>query len=312
MSRCLKRSLIGRNFLTLLDYSPEEFSYLIRLSEDYKAGRISGEPLRGKTVALIFEKPSTRTRVSVSVAISQLGGYPLELSVSTLQLSRGETLRDTAMVLSRYVDAIAARVKDHSTLVELARWADVPVINMLSDKFHPLQALADAMTIRERFGDRKLRVAFVGDGGANTSHSLMLASALRGHHHLVACPKQYQPDPLIFERASKIASRTGGEIEIFEDPKKAVEGANVIYTDTWVSMGVKDEETRLKIFPPYQVNQELVDLASEDAIVMHCQPWFLGREITEEVAYGPRSVAFEQAENRLHTAKALFKAILTP
>ncbi len=268
--------------------------------------------MRGKTIALIFEKPSTRTRVSTSVAINELGGYPLDLSTTALQISRGETLRDTALVLSRYVHAIAARVKKHETLLELAKWADVPVVNMLSDKFHPLQALADSMTMRERFGDRKLRVVFVGDGGANTSHSLMLASALQGHYHVVACPSAYSPDPLILERAKEIASRTGGHIEVTEDPKEAANGANVIYTDTWVSMGVPDAEKRMRVFPPYQVNEALISLAEEDVIVMHCQPWFLGQEITERIAYGPHSVAFEQAENRLHTAKAIFKAILVP
>jgi len=295
-----------------LDYSPEEFDYLMDLSIDYKKGRFSDKPLRGKTIALIFEKPSTRTRVSTSVAINELGGYPLELSTTALHISRGETLRDTTLVLSRYVHAIAARVKKHETLLELAKWADVPVVNMLSDKYHPLQALADAMTMKERFGDRKLRVVFVGDGGANTSHSLMLASALQGYHHVVACPSAYSPDPLILERAKEIASRTGGHIEVTEDPKEAVNGANVIYTDTWVSMGVPDAEKRMQVFPPYQVNEALISLAEEDVIVMHCQPWFLGQEITERVAYGPHSVAFEQAENRLHTAKAIFKAILVP
>lgn len=296
--------------MSLLDYSPEEFNYLIELSMDYKRGRISGEPLKGKTVALIFEKPSTRTRVSTSVAIRELGGYPLELPTAALQISRGETIRDTALVLSRYVHAIAARVKKHETLLELAKWADVPVVNMLSDRYHPMQALADAMTMKERFGDRRLKVAFVGDGGANTSHSLMLASALQGHHHIVACPLAYQPDPLILERAREIASKTGGLIEVVEDPKEAVREADVIYTDTWVSMGVPDVERRMKVFPPYQVNEALVSLAKGDVIVMHCQPWFLGQEITEGVAYGPHSVAFEQAENRLHTAKAIFEAIL--
>jgi len=312
LSRSLRRSLLGRNFLSLLDYSPEEFGYLIDLSIDYKKGRVSDKSLNGKSIALIFEKPSTRTRVSTSVAINELGGHPIELTATALHISRGETLRDTALVLSRYVHAIAARVRKHETLIELAKWADVPVVNMLSDKYHPLQALADAMTMKERYGGRKLKIVFVGDGGANTSHSLMLASALQGHHHVVACPSAYSPDPLILERAKKIAHRTGGNIEVTEDPKEAVRDANVIYTDTWVSMGVPDVERRMKVFPPYQVNEALINLADEDVIVMHCQPWFLGQEITEKVAYGPRSVAFEQAENRLHTAKAIFKAILVP
>lgn len=312
MSRSLRRSLVGRNFLSLIHLSPEEFEYLIELSMDYKKGRISGEPLKGKTVALIFEKPSTRTRVSTSVAISELGGYPLELPAGALQIARGETLRDTALVLSRYVHAIAARVKKHETLMELAKWADVPVVNMLSDRYHPMQALADIMTMRERFNDKKLKVVFVGDGGANTSHSLMLASALQGYHYVVASPKEYSPDLTILEGAKEIASKTGGLIEVIDDPKEAVRDANVIYTDTWVSMGVPDVERRMRIFPPYQVNEAFLSLADEHVIVMHCQPWFLGQEITEKVAYGPHSVAFEQAENRLHTAKAIFKTILVP
>ena len=305
------RRLRGRDFLTLSDLTPQEFRALIERSLAYKRGFITGRPLEGMVVAGIFEKPSTRTRVSMATAAHHLGAEFLTLPVEALQISRGETLRDTATVLSRYVDAIAARVKKHETLEELAKWADVPVINMLSDRFHPLQALADMMTIVERFGEERVKVVFVGDGAANTSHSLMLASALMGYDHAVAAPKNYWPDRSVVNRAMEIAAETGATIEIYEDPVRAVHGADVIYTDTWVSMGVEDVDERMKVFPPYQVNSELLSQASERAIVMHCQPWFLGQEITEDVAYGPKSVAFDQAENRLHTAKAVLEALLS-
>ncbi len=306
----LVKELRGRDFLTLLDFSPQEFRYLVERSYQHKYGLVPGHPLKGKSIAGIFEKPSTRTRVSMTVATFQLGGNFIELPTKSLQVSRGETLRDTALVLSRFVDGIAARVKSHSTLEELAKWANVPVINMLSDKFHPLQALADIFTIKERFGDRKVKVAFVGDGSANTCHSLMVASALFGYDFVVVAPEEYWPDKDILERANEIAQETGTVIELITDPKRGVSEADVIYTDTWISMGVSDVERRMEVFPPYQVNSELLNSAPEHAVVMHCQPWFLGQEITEDVAYGPRSIAFDQAENRLHTSKAVLEALI--
>ncbi len=306
------RRLAGRNLLSLTDITREEFEALLRRSFDHKRGLVSGTPLSGRTIAGIFEKPSTRTRVSMEVASTHLGANFITLPREALQVSRGESLRDTAEVLSRYVDAIAARVRRHSTLEELARWAEIPVINMLSDRFHPLQALADVMTIRENFGDRRVRVAFVGDGAANTCHSLMVASAMAGYEFAVGAPAGYWPDPDVVEAARTVAAEEGGSVEIFEDPKRAVEGAQVIYTDTWVSMGVEDVDRRMEVFPPYQVNAGLLELADEGAIVMHCQPWFLGQEITEEVAYGKRSRAFDQAENRLHTSKAVLEALIPP
>ncbi|MDK2464702.1 MAG: ornithine carbamoyltransferase [Candidatus Korarchaeota archaeon] len=304
------RSLRGRDFLTLSTVTPAEFRALVDRAMAHKRGLVAGKPLDGMVVAGIFEKPSTRTRVSMGTACAHLGATFMTLPVEALQVSRGETLRDTATVLSRYVNAVAARVKKHETLEELAKWADVPVINMLSDRYHPLQALADVMTIVERFGDERVKVVFVGDGAANTSHSLMLASALMGYDHAVAAPKGYWPDSSVVSRALEIASETGATVEIYEDPVRAVHGADVIYTDTWVSMGVQDVEERMEVFPPYQVNDELLKHTSERAIVLHCQPWFLGQEITESVAYGPRSAAFDQAENRLHTAKAVLEALL--
>ncbi len=304
------RRLKGKDFLTLLDFTPLEFKALIVRSREHKWGLVRGDPLKGKYVAGIFEKPSTRTRVSMSVATFDLGGVFLELPTSSLQVSRGETLRDTAQVLSRFVNAIAARVKSHSTLEELAKWADVPVINMLSDKFHPLQALTDVFTMIEFFGERKLKVVFLGDGAANTNHSLMIASALVGYDYVVGAPQEYWPDKGIVSKVEEIMEETGGALRVVEDPVEAVREADVIYTDTWFSMGVKDIERRKNVFPPYQVNSKLLSHAAPHVKVMHCQPWFLGQEITEEVAYGPHSIAFEQAENRLHTAKAVLEALL--
>ena len=306
----IARRLKGRDFLTLLDFTPQEFRYLVERSHHHKHGLVVGNPLRGKSIAGIFEKPSTRTRVSMTVATYQLGGNFMELPTSSLQVSRGETLKDTALVLSRFVDGIAARVKSHSTLEELAKWATVPVINMLSDKFHPLQALADVFTIKERFGERKVKVAFVGDGSANTCHSLMVASSLYGYDFVVVAPEEYWPDKEVLEKANEIAQETGSVIELITDPKEGVKEADVIYTDTWLSMGVSDVDKRMEVFPPYQVNSELLSHAPDHAVVMHCQPWFIGQEITAEVAYGPRSIAFDQAENRLHTSKAVLESII--
>ncbi|RLG48417.1 MAG: ornithine carbamoyltransferase [Thermoproteota archaeon] len=303
-------SLRGSDFLTLLTLSPDQLHALLERASYFKLSRTNERPLEGMVVAGIFEKPSTRTRVSMAAACAHLGATFLSLDVKTLQVSRGESVRDTATVLSRYVDAIAARVKRHETLEEMARWAEVPVINMLSDRFHPLQALADVMTIRENFGERRVKVVFVGDGGANTCHSLMVACAMAGYHFAVAAPRRYWPDPEVLRRAEEIAREQGGSIEVLEDPREGVSSANVVYTDTWMSMGVTDVEERMRAFPPYQVNEELLEAADRDAIVLHCQPWFLGQEITEEVAYGPRSRAFDQAENRLHTAKAVLEALL--
>ncbi|RLG43055.1 MAG: ornithine carbamoyltransferase [Thermoproteota archaeon] len=304
------RNLKGKDYITLLDFTPLEFKALLNRSRDHKWGLVKTYPLKGKYVAGIFEKPSTRTRVSMAVATHDLGGTFLELPTSSLQVSRGETLRDTAMVLSRFVNAIAARVKSHSTLEELARWAGVPVINMLSDEYHPLQALADVFTIVEFFGDRKLKVVFLGDGTANTNHSLMIASALMGYDYVVGAPQDYWPKKEVISKVESILSETGGTLTVVEDPKEAVKDADVIYTDTWFSMGVEDLEKRKEVFPPYQVNKDLLTMAKPHVKVMHCQPWFIGQEITEDVAYGPHSIAFEQAENRLHTAKAVLEALI--
>ncbi len=303
------RRLKGRDFLTLLDFTPLEFKALLERSKEHKWGLVKSNVLRGKYVAGIFEKPSTRTRVSMSVATFDLGGVFLELPTSSLQVSRGETFRDTAQVLSRFVNAIAARVKSHSTLEELARWATVPIINMLSNKFHPLQALTDVFTIIEFFGSKKVKIVFLGDGATNTNHSLMIASALAGYDYVVGAPRDYWPDKEIISEAKKINEQTKGSLEVIEGPIEAAKDADVVYTDTWFSMGISDIEKRKDLFPPYQVNSNLLSHAAPHVKVMHCQPWFIGQEITEEVAYGPHSIAFEQAENRLHTAKAVLEVL---
>ncbi len=303
-----------RDLLTLLQLTPEEILQVVNTSFAEKSRVKRGEGytpvLAGKAVFTFYEKPSTRTRVSFGRAATLLGITVLESTREHMQLSRGETLKDTALVLSRYVDAIAARVIHHSTLEELARYSSVPVINLLSDKYHPLQALADVMTILESFPRKKVKVAFIGDGSANTCHSLMVACASLGLDFTVGCPQDYTPDPKVVAEAEERARKQGATVEVIESPTKAAHMADVIYTDTWFSMGVKDVEKRRRIFPPYQVNSKLLSYASRDAIVLHCQPWFLGQEITADIAYSPKSKAFEQAENRLYTSMAVLRFLL--
>ena len=292
-----------KHFLTLLDFKPEDIKLILKTSTEFKESFPMS--LRDKTVAGFFEKPSTRTRISMEVAVESMGGHFIYIDKTTTQISRGESIKDFALVLSRYVDLLAARMYSHEKLIEMAKWSNVPVINMLTDRFHPLQALADALTIVEKTRKEKPTIAFIGDGGANTCHSLMIISVKLGWNFRVGCPPQYKPDSRILDKATSAARDTGGSIKIFDDPYEAVKDVDVIYTDTWFSMGVKDIEERKKAFKNFQVNSGLVHLASKDVIVMHCQPWFLGEEITEDVAYGRHSVAFDQAENRLHTARAV-------
>jgi ornithine carbamoyltransferase len=278
---------------------------LLDLASDYKEGRVKEKILRGKTLAMIFEKSSTRTRVSFEVGASQMGAQPLYLSASDLQLGRGEPIADTARTLSRYVDGIMIRAISHSDVVELASEASVPVINGLTDLEHPCQALADMQTVREKLGGFDGRLVFVGDGN-NVCNSLLLITATLGMDMDVACPPGYEPDPSIREMAGKIGAETGARIRIIHDPVEAVNGADVVYTDVWVSMGYEDEtEDRLEAFRPYQVNLELMELAAPDAIFMHCLPAVRGQETTSEVIDGPHSVVWDQAENRLHAQKAI-------
>jgi len=307
--------LKGRDLLTLQDYAGEEIEGIIRLAMELKRDpHRLGRPLEGKHVALIFEKPSTRTRVSLEVAISQLGGRPIYLSAAEMQLSRGETVADTARVMDRYVDAVAARVRSHRWLEEYAEHSSKPVLNALSDLYHPMQALADVMTLWERFGSiRGVKLAYVGDGGANTCHSLLIACSKLGVDMAVACPPEYQPSPRVLEAALSNASISGASIRVVHDPVEAVRGAKAVYTDVFVSMGREAEaERRVAAFMPrYQVNRELLKAADRDYVFMHCLPAHRGEEVTDEVIDDPEhSAVWDQAENRLHTAKAVLALIV--
>jgi ornithine carbamoyltransferase len=298
---------MARDYLSVDDLSPEELTALLTLSSSVKA-----EPegfatkLAGKTIALIFEKPSTRTRVSFEVGVVQLGAHPLVLSSAELQLGRGETIEDTGRVLSRYVDAIVLRTFEQERLEVLAGAATVPVVNSLSDFEHPCQALADLFTVRERIGGPSGRtLAYVGDGN-NVVHSLLLAGAKTGMGVRVATPPGFEPIPQIVQRAVDIAEETGGSIAVTSDPLEAAAGANVLYTDVWASMGRESEaDERSLVFQSYQLSEKLVEIADEDAIVLHCLPAHRGQEITAGVIDGPHSAVWDQAENRLHTQKAL-------
>lgn len=306
---------MARHLLSAGDLSAEEIAYLIDLALDYKrlrrrGVRTTGE-LRGKTIAMIFEKPSTRTRASFTVAVYEMGGLPVAYNREELQLARGEPIRDSARVLSKYHDAIAVRAYRHSDLEEFARFSEVPVINLLSDREHPLQALADFMTIVEKLGRLEgVKLAFIGDGRDNVLTSLAAAGLKLGVEIRVASPPNYQPD--IDELKQAAGGSPKGTIKVFEDPFEAVRGADVVYTDVFVSMGQEAErEARLKVFlPRYKVTRELMEEAGSGAIFMHCLPARRGEEVEEDVLEGPNSVVFEQAENRLHTSKGLLKFLL--
>jgi ornithine carbamoyltransferase len=296
-----------RDYLSVDDVGTDELLHVLDLAASLKADRaLHRAALAGRTVALIFEKASTRTRVSFEVGVDQLGARPLTLAATDIQLGRGETIEDTGRVLSRYVDAIVLRTFEQERLEALAGAASVPVVNSLSDFEHPCQALADLQTIRERSGPLEGRVlTYVGDGN-NVAHSLLLAGAKTGMTVRVAAPAGFEPIPQIVQRASEIAGETGGAVEIVSDPQSAVKGANVVYTDVWASMGQEDEtEERSLVFRPYQVNGGLMELADPEAIVLHCLPAHRGHEITDEVLDGPASAVWDQAENRLHSQKAL-------
>jgi len=301
------------DFLSIDDLTPHELTKLLDRAAELKAARgtAGAEALAGKTVAMIFEKPSTRTRISFEVAISELGGHPLPLSSAELQLGRGETIEDTGRVLSRYVHGVVVRTFEQERLERLADAASIPVINALTDLEHPCQALADLLTIRERLGDLTgLKLTFVGDGN-NVAHALLLAGALSGMHVAVATPPGYEPIPQIAKRATEIAESTGGSVTLTTEAPEAVRGADAVYTDVWASMGQEREaEERRLIFAPYQLNTVLVARAADRAIVLHCLPAHRGEEITDEVLDGPRSVVWDQAENRLHTQKALLETLM--
>jgi ornithine carbamoyltransferase len=303
---------MGRHFLSMVDVSSDELGYLLDLSEQGKADPARyATRLAGRSVAMIFEKPSTRTRVSFEVAVSSTGGHPLALSSAELQLGRGETIEDTGRVLSRYVDAIVLRTSGHERLEFLASASTVPVINALSDFEHPCQCLADLMTVRERKGGLAgLTLSYLGDGN-NVAHSLLLGGALAGMHVRVATPVGFEPIPQVVHHAEEIAGATGGSIDIGNDPVEASKGADVLYTDVWASMGHEDEQDeRSLVFPPYRIDLAAVERAAPDVIVLHCLPAHRGQEITDEVIDSPHSVVWDQAENRLHTQRALLLWLL--
>lgn len=306
--------LRGRDLLELDDYTTEEIQYLIDLAIEIKAKQKNGEvyqPLKGKTIGLIFEKSSTRTRVSFEVGMYQLGGHALFLSKNDIQLGRGETIADTAGVMSRYLDGIMIRTFGHDKVVDLARYASVPVINGLSDLAHPCQVLADYQTIYEHKGTLKgLKLAYIGDGN-NMAHSLMIGGAKLGVHVSVASPEGYEPDPQVVASAQKIAEATDAVIEVVRDPKAAVKDADAIYTDVWASMGFEEEQKAREIaFAAYQVDEELAKHAKPDYVFMHCLPAHRGEEVSEGVIDGKHSIIFDQAENRLHAQKALMAALM--
>ena len=298
---------MDRHYLSVDDLSPQELTSLLELSAKVKAEPGAyADALAGKNVALIFEKPSTRTRVSFEVGVFELGAHAVVLSSSELQLGRGETIEDTGKVLSRYVDAIVLRTFEQERLEVLAGASSVPVVNALSDFEHPCQALADLLTVQERLGGPAGHVlTYLGDGN-NVAHSLLLGGAKAGMTVRVATPPGFEPIPQVVQRAEEIAAETGGGVLITNDPVEASTGANILYTDVWASMGQEAEaDERALVFPAFQLDQKLLDLAAPDAIVLHCLPAHRGQEITAEVMDGPRSSVWDQAENRLHTQKAL-------
>ncbi|MCX9014928.1 MAG: ornithine carbamoyltransferase [Candidatus Methanoperedens sp.] len=300
-----------QHLLSFADLSYADIIDILDTASDLKEKRARGETtdvLKNKTLAMLFEKSSTRTRLSFEVGMSELGGKAIFLSPRDMQIGRGESIADTAKVMSRYVSAIMARVYKHETLVELSKYSTVPVINALSDLEHPCQLLADLMTIRERKGTLKgLKFAWLGDGN-NVCNSAILACALTGMKISVACPEGYKPDSAAIKKAKEL----GGEVEITSDPAKAAENADVLYTDVWVSMGDEDEaEQRLIDLKPYQINSKLLEHAKHDVVVLHCLPAHRGEEITAEVVDGPNSAVFDEAENRLHAQKALLLKLLS-
>lgn len=296
-----------KDLLAISDFNQQEVLDLLEKSADLKNKRQNGIehlPLKGQTLGMIFNKHSTRTRISFEVGMFELGGHALFLTGDQLQLNRGETIKDSAQVLSRYLNGILIRTFDHDEVVALAEHASIPVINGLTDLNHPVQILADIFTIKEKLGRIEgVKVAYVGDGN-NVAYSWMLGASLMGMHLAVACPEKYQP------KVAPALSGTG-KVEILEDPFEAVENADVIYTDVWVSMGQEeDTENKKKLLLPYQINQKLVETAKNDVLVMHCLPAHRGMEITSEVLDGKHSIVFDQAESRLHVQKAILETLL--
>ncbi len=299
----------GRDLLSIHDLTQEEVFQILKIAEYLKTQQKMGQAhpiLAGKTLGMIFQKSSTRTRVSFEVGMWQLGGHALFLSPQNIQMGRGETVADTARVLSRYVDGIMIRTFAQEEVEELAQYADVPVINALTDLVHPCQVLADLLTVQEKKGSLKgLKLTYIGDGN-NMAHSLLYGCAKVGMDVSIAAPEGYMPDEAVVAAAQADAQKTGSKIVITKDPEEAVAGADVIYTDVWASMGQEEEaKERMKIFAPYQVNEALLQKANNDYIFLHCLPAHRGEEVTEEVLEGAHSVVFDEAENRLHVQKAI-------
>jgi len=310
----ISAQLKGRDFLRVNDWDADELIQVLDLADRLKARqreRVAHTHLEGRSLGMIFQKPSTRTRVSFEVGMFQLGGTALYLAAGDLQLGRGETIKDTGVVLSRYLDGIMIRTFAQADVDELAAAADIPVINGLTDDFHPCQALADVMTIRERLGGFDgVRVAYLGDGN-NVCHSLMVACAKLGMDFVAATPEGYEPSDEVVGWARAAANVSGSSVELTHDPRAAAEGADVLYTDVWTSMGQDEErERRLADLAGFGIDDALVQLGSERVIVLHCLPAHYGEEITKEVLYGPRSAIWDQAENRLHAQKALMALVI--
>jgi ornithine carbamoyltransferase len=301
-----------RHFLRDDDLAPAEQAEVLALAAAMKQDRFGHRPLAGpRTVAVLFDKPSLRTRVSFTVGIAELGGQPLVIDTQTTHIGRGETIGDIARVLTRQTAAIVWRTSGQERIDELAAASTVPVINALTDEFHPCQILADLQTLAERFGPIAGRTfTYLGDGANNMAHSYLLAGATAGLHVRVAAPPGYQPDPAIVARAQQIAAGTGGSAAVFTDPVAAAKDADVLATDVWLSMGQTDAPERAAALTPFQLNADLLAAAGPDAIVLHCLPAHRGEEITAEVIDGPASVVWDQAENRLHAQKALLAWLL--
>ncbi len=308
-------TLKGLDCLTLQEFIPEDITAILGLAKELKHSLKNGELIKpilaGKSLGMIFQKPSTRTRVSFEVGMRQLGGGALNLRPDELQLGRGETIADTARVLSRYVNGIMARVYAHSDVDQLAKFADVPVINGLSGLHHPCQVLADLLTIWEKHGTLKgLKLAYLGDGN-NVCNSLLLGGSMMGMEVATATPSTHQPDPKVVSNAQQNAAKYGGKVTLTSNPVEAARDADVLYTDVWVSMGQEKEQAdRMRIFPSFQINSKIVQLAKPTVMVMHCLPAHRGLEITDDVIDGPNSVVWDQAENRLHAQKALLAQLL--
>jgi ornithine carbamoyltransferase len=307
-------NLKGKSFLSLKDFTKEELEQILFQGEKVKIEHYSGkdeQSLKGKSIAVIFEKPSTRTRVSFAVAINELGAFPLILETTNMQIKRGETIADTARTLGRYVHGVVARVYSQKTLEELRDYSGIPIINALSDYSHPCQIMGDLLTIKEKKGKLEgIQVAYLGDGN-NVANSLLFGCSIFGMHVRVGSPKGYEPIKEVVELSKKFAKNSKGSILITNDPKEAVKDADVVYTDVWASMGQESEhDKRVKLMLPYQINDELLKHADKDNIVMHCLPAHRGEEITDSVIDGSNSIVFDQAENRLHVQKAILSLLI--